>query len=113
MIRRFPVDPWAGTVNPPLATTAVSGTNAELSPIVAGGWLTVSDDEEIVMLRELSLWQRITALLAAGGCGEFIAAAQAVLPTQRRHSKADPRALSQRPISLGGRPDSLAHARFE
>ena len=111
IMRRVPVEPW-GTINPPLATAAASGTNAKLSPIVAGGWLMGEDGEDIVMLRELSLWQRITALLA-GGCGELIVAAQAVLPTHKRHSKADPRARSQRPISLGGRPESFAHARFE
>jgi hypothetical protein len=53
---------------------------ATLSPIVAGGWLMGSYGEDIVMLRGLSLWQRITALLA-GGCGELVVAAQAVLPT--------------------------------
>jgi hypothetical protein len=72
-----------------------------------------SNGEEAVMLRELSLWQRIAALLAAGGCGELVAAAQAALSTQRRHSKAYPRARSQRPISLGGRPESFTHVRFE
>ena len=35
------------------------------------------------------------------------------LPTQRRQPNASPSARSQRPISRGGRPANLAHARFE
>ncbi|TEB08719.1 hypothetical protein FA13DRAFT_1722799 [Coprinellus micaceus] len=68
MIRRFPVDPWAETINPSLTA---DGLRHEWRALVEGGWLMVSD----------------------GGCGEFLAAAQAVLSTQRRHSRGDPRAL--------------------
>ena len=35
------------------------------------------------------------------------------LPTQSLQSSAAPSALSHRPISLAGKPESLAHARFE
>jgi hypothetical protein len=36
-----------------------------------------------------------------------------VLPTHRRHSRASPKARSQRPISRGGSPESLAQALLE
>jgi len=36
-----------------------------------------------------------------------------VLPTHRRHLKASPKARSQRPISRGGSPKSLAQALFK
>ena len=47
------------------------------------------------------------------GADEVEAAEDGTLPTQRRHSRALPRARLQRPISRGGRPESLAQARFE
>ncbi|TEB04112.1 hypothetical protein FA13DRAFT_1723367 [Coprinellus micaceus] len=53
MIRRFPVDPWAETINPSLTA---DGLRHEWRALVEGGWLMVSDGEEIVMLRELLLW---------------------------------------------------------
>lgn len=94
--------------------TAVSSMEAELSLTVTGGWLMESDGEEMVMFNDDSLWQRMKALLADDkDCCAVMESVQADLPTQRRHSKADPRALSHRPISLGGRPESFAHARFE
>ena len=46
---------------------------------------------------------------AAGGPG----AEYGTFPTQRHHSKASPRARSQRPISLGSNPVSFTHTQFK
>lgn len=67
------------------------------------------DTSSALSLRDLTTGRFTeTGKDAEGGGG-----AHGAFPTQRRHSKASPRARSQRPISLGGSPASFAHARFE
>jgi hypothetical protein len=64
--------------------------------------------------RSPSLWLLTTVRAEASAVGEGVEAEEeagdGVLPTQRRHSRALPRARSQQPISRGGRPESFAQA---
>jgi len=62
-----------------------------------------------IIKRSPSLWHRTTARPWGGLiCSVDTTDAVSTLPTQRRHSRASPSARSQRPISRGGKPESLA-----
>ena len=67
------------------------------------------DTSSVLSLLDLTTGRFTEVGRAAGGTG----AEYGTFPTQRRHSKASPRARSQRPISLGGNPASFAHVQFE
>lgn len=107
-VRRTPViRSWP--LKPALAG-AVSGNKAEHSLAIIG---LCGSDGAVEKVRVGSLWQRATDLTTGVELGEGWAVAEADFPTQRRHSKAHPKALSHRPISLAGKPVSFAQARLE
>ena len=75
--------------------------NAGLSPLSYCAVL-LNNSPSLLLLTTARLADDDAAGLPAG-----------VLPTHNRHSRASPSARSQRPISRGGKPDSLAQALLE